>query len=85
MLLLPGATTPYARAAEAVRAGFFAAHAAPGADGDRRPRDRRDAGVGGAEIEAAAGRGVRMVVGPLSRDAVDALDAAAARGCPCWR
>ncbi len=74
MLLLPGATTPYARAAEAVRAGFFAAHAAAGAPMaiDARETDETPASVA-AEIEAAAGRGVRMVVGPLSRDAVDAL------------
>ena len=74
MLLLPGETTPFARAAEAVRAGFFAAHAAAGAPMavEARDSDETPAAVIAA-IDAAAGRGVRMVVGPLSRDAVDAL------------
>jgi len=74
MLLLPGESTPFARAAEAVRAGFFAAHAAAGAPMavESRDSDETPAAVIAA-IDAAAGRGVRMVVGPLSRDAVDAL------------
>lgn len=74
VLLLPGATTPFARAAEAVRSGFFAAHAAAGAPMaiDVRETDETPAAVAAA-IEAAAGRGARLVVGPLSRDAVDAL------------
>jgi uncharacterized protein len=73
-LLLPGPTTPFARAAEAVRSGFFAAHAAAGAPMaiDARDTDETPAALTAA-IEAAASRGARIVVGPLSRDAVDAL------------
>jgi outer membrane PBP1 activator LpoA protein len=74
VLLLPGPATPFVRAAEAVRAGFFAAHAAAGAPMaiESRDTDETPAAVAAA-IEAAAARGVRLVVGPLSRDAVDAL------------
>jgi len=74
VLLLPGPATPFARAAEAVRAGFFAAHATAGAPMAIEPRetDETPAAVVAA-VEAAAARGARMVVGPLSRDAVDAL------------
>jgi len=83
VLLLPGATTPFARAAEAVRSGFFAAHAAAGAPMaiESRETDETPAGVVAA-IEAAAGRGARMVVGPLSRDAVDALGRAGGARLP---
>lgn len=73
-LLLPGPATPFARAAEAVRSGFLVAHAADGAPMaiDVRDTDETAAAVAQA-IEAAAARGVRLVVGPLSRDAVDML------------
>jgi hypothetical protein len=83
VLLLPAATTPYARAAEAVRSGFFAAHAAAGAPMaiDARETDETPAGVAAA-VEAAASRGARMVVGPLSRDAVDALGRAGGARLP---
>jgi outer membrane PBP1 activator LpoA protein len=74
VLVLPGEATPFARAAEAVRSGFFAAHAAAGAPMaiESRDTDETPAAVMAA-IEAAAWRGARMIVGPLSRDAVDAL------------
>jgi len=74
VLVLPGASTPYGRAAEAVRAGFFAAHAAAGAPVaiESRDSDESPAAVAAA-IDAAAARGARIVVGPLTRDAVDAL------------
>jgi len=74
LLLLPGPGTPFARAAEAVRSGFFAAHAAAGAPMaiEARETDETPAAVSAA-VEAAAARGVRLVVGPLSRDAVDAV------------
>jgi hypothetical protein len=74
VLLLPGADTPYARAAEAVRGGFFAAHATAGAPMaiESRDTDETPAAVAAA-IDAAAARGARLVVGPLSRDAVDAV------------
>jgi hypothetical protein len=83
MLLLPGEATPFARAAEAVRSGFFAAHAAAGAPMaiEVSETDETPASVAAA-IEAAAGRGVRMVVGPLSRDAVDALGRAGGARLP---
>ena len=83
VLLLPGATTPFARAAEAVRSGFFAAHATAGAPMaiEVSETDETPAAVAAA-IEAAAGRGVRMVVGPLSRDAVDALGRAGGARLP---
>ena len=74
VLLLPGPATPFGRAADAVRAGFFAAHATAGAPMaiESRDTDETPAAVAAA-IEAAQARGVRLVVGPLSRDAVDAL------------
>ncbi len=74
VLVLPGEATPFARAAEAVRSGFFAAHAAAGAPMaiESRDTDETPAAVMAA-IEAAAWRGARMIVGPLTRDAVDAL------------
>lgn len=74
VLLLPGEGTPFARAAEAVRAGFFAAHAAAGAPMaiEARESDELPTRVAAA-VDAAVVRGARLVVGPLSRDAVDAL------------
>ncbi len=79
VLLLPGPSTPFARAAEAVRSGFFAAHATAGAPMavEARETDETPTAVAAA-IDEAAGRGVRLVVGPLSRDAVDALSRAGA-------
>jgi len=83
VLLLPGEATPYARAAAAVRAGFFAAHAAAGAPiaVEARETDETPAAVVAA-VEAAARRGARLVVGPLTRDAVDALVRAGAVPLP---
>lgn len=83
VLLLPGPGTPYARAAEAVRSGFFAAHAAAGAPMaiEARETDETPAAVAAA-IDAAAARGVRLVVGPLSRDAVDWLGRAGGARLP---
>jgi hypothetical protein len=83
VLLLPAANTPFARAAEAVRAGFFAAHAVAGAPMavDARETDETPAAVAAA-IDGAAGRGARLVVGPLSRDAVDALGRAGGARLP---
>ncbi len=72
VLVLPGENTPFARAAEAVRSGFFAAHAAAGAPMAVEAIDAEPVAVGAA-VEAAAARGARLVVGPLTRDAVDAL------------
>jgi hypothetical protein len=74
VLLLPGALTPFARAAEAVRQGFFAAHAFAGApmalqvvEIDESPTQVM------AALSSAQARGARLVVGPLSRTAVDAV------------
>ncbi len=74
VLVLPGAATPFGRAAEAVRSGFFAAHAVAGAPVAIESREADEtAAAFAAAVEAAAGRGARVVVGPLTRDAVDAL------------
>jgi outer membrane PBP1 activator LpoA protein len=74
VLVLPDAASPFGRAAEAVRAGFFAAHAAAGAPVAIESRDSSEAPQAiAAAIEGAAARGARIVVGPLTRDAVDAL------------
>lgn len=74
VLLLPAQSTPFARAADAVREGFFAAHATTGAryaiqvvEIDETPPQLYGA------IESAYARGARMVVGPLTRNAVDTL------------
>ncbi len=74
VLVLPGEATAFGRAAEAVRSGFFAAHAAAGAPVaiDARDADETPAAFAAA-VEAAASRGARVVVGPLTRDAVDAV------------
>jgi len=73
-LILPAADTPFARAAEAVRAGFFAAHAAAGSKAtiqvvevEETPEKVIDA------VRAARDRGVRLVVGPLTRVATNSL------------
>jgi hypothetical protein len=72
--VLPGKGTVFARAAEAVRAGFLAAHAAAGSSlaiETQETRDRPNAAVDA--IADAARRGARLVVGPLTRDDVDAV------------
>jgi len=73
-LILPGPETPYARAAEAVREGFIAAHTATRAsvaiqvvEIDETPAQAIRA------LEAARDRGVRLVVGPLTRSAVNGV------------
>lgn len=83
VLVLPGAGTSFARAAEAVRSGFFAAHSVAGAPVaiEVRETDETPASVAAA-IEVAAGRGARVVVGPLSRDAVDGLVSAGGARLP---
>jgi hypothetical protein len=74
VLVLPGEATAFARAAEAIRAGFFAAHARAGAPMAIESRDTDESpAMVAAAIDAAARRGARLVVGPLTRDAVDAL------------
>jgi uncharacterized protein len=72
-LLLPGPQTIFAQAADALRAGFFAAHQVDGegivlqvieVDDDRELH---------AALASARSRGVRVVVGPLPRAAVNAI------------
>lgn len=74
VLLLPAENTPFGRAATAVREGFFAAHAAAGAPVAIQVEEIEEtpARVTGV-INAAQARGARLVVGPLARDAVEAL------------
>ncbi len=81
VLMLPAENTPFARAAEAVRAGFFAAHAAAGAPMavEVQEIDNSPANIAAA-AHIAVDRGARLIVGPLTRDAVDAL--ARAGGAP---
>ncbi len=72
-LLLPGAATPFARAADIVRQGFFAAHAAANPEvvvqvieiDDERPAQVLRA------LQAARERGAQVVVGPLTRAQVN--------------
>jgi outer membrane PBP1 activator LpoA protein len=73
-LLLPGAATPFARAAEAVRLGFFAAHAVANANMAIQLIEIDD-NIGQLRnaLAAAQKRGARMVVGPLTRTLVNAL------------
>jgi outer membrane PBP1 activator LpoA protein len=73
-LLLPGQSTPFARAAEAVRLGFFAAHSVAHAnvaiqliEVDDNINQLRNA------LGTAQKHGARMVVGPLTRTLVNAL------------
>jgi outer membrane PBP1 activator LpoA protein len=74
VLVLPGENTVFGRAAEAVRTGFFAAHAAGGAPMAVEALDVEPTPTAvAAAIDAAASRGARLIVGPLTRDAVDAL------------
>ncbi|HUL64522.1 MAG TPA: penicillin-binding protein activator [Burkholderiaceae bacterium] len=73
-LLLPSQSTPFARAAEAVRLGFFAAHSVANAnlaiqllEIDDNVAELRTA------LATAQKHGVRIVVGPLTRTLVNAL------------
>jgi outer membrane PBP1 activator LpoA protein len=79
-LVLPSQQGMFAQAAEAVRAGFFAAHAASRRklgiqviEVDDDPEQLR------AALESARQRGVKAIVGPLPRGAVNALIDG---GCP---
>jgi hypothetical protein len=73
-LLLPGQSTPFARAAEAVRLGFFAAHSVANAnlaiqliEVDDNVNELKNG------LAAAQKHGARVVVGPLTRTLVNAL------------
>lgn len=73
-LVLPSQTTMFARAAEAVRQGFFSANAAAGGKMAIQVLEVDD---DAAQVQAAIGgaqqRGVKVVVGPLLRSGVNAL------------
>ena len=74
-LILPAQTTPFARAAEAVRQGFFAAQSVSGTGATIQLVELEDAGPVqlGAALKSARDRGADIAVGPLTRDAVNAL------------
>jgi outer membrane PBP1 activator LpoA protein len=72
--LLPGQSTPFARAAEAVRLGFFAAHGVANANVAIQLIEVEDnvAQLRNA-LTSAQKHGARIVVGPLTRTMVNAL------------
>lgn len=73
-LLLPGQGTPFARAAEAVRLGFFAAHGVANANVAIQLIEVDDnVNQLKSGLASAQKRGVKMVVGPLTRTLVNAL------------
>lgn len=73
-LILPAPETPYARAADAVREGFVAARAAAGAMLAIQVIEIGDtARQAVTAVQSARDRGVRMVVGPLTRSAVNSV------------
>lgn len=73
-LILPSQQTVFARAAEAVRLGFFAAHeAARGMAAIQVMEVDDDAAQLQAAIGGAHERGVKVVVGPLLRSEVNAV------------
>jgi len=73
-LILPSQQTVFARAAEAVRLGFFAAHeAARGMAAIQVMELDDDAAQLQAAIGGAHERGVKIVVGPLLRSEVNAV------------
>lgn len=74
-LILPAQTTPFARAAEAVRQGFFAAQSVSGTGATIQLVELEDAGPAQlpAALKSARDRGADIAVGPLTRDAVNAL------------
>jgi outer membrane PBP1 activator LpoA protein len=71
-LVLPLETPAYARAADAVRAGFLAAAEAAGLTNRCVVIGHREDGVISA-FDAARERGVRVIVGPLVRDDLKTL------------
>jgi outer membrane PBP1 activator LpoA protein len=74
VLLLPSQQGIFAEAAEAVRQGFFAAHKASGGSAAIQViEDDDDVEKLSTVLAAARDRGVRVAVGPLRRDAVNAI------------
>jgi outer membrane PBP1 activator LpoA protein len=75
-LLLPAQSTPFARAAEAVRLGFFAGQAVANANIAIQLIEIDDTvSQLKSALAGAQKRGVRLVVGPLTRTLVNALGA----------
>lgn len=73
-LILPAQTTPFARAAETVRQGFFAAQVASGTHATIQVIELEGGPAQlGAALKSARDRGADIAVGPLTRDAVNAL------------
>ncbi len=73
-LLLPGQQGIFAAVAEAVRQGFFAAHRAAGSSAAIQVIETDDDFEQlAAALAAARDRGVSVAVGPLRRDAVNAI------------
>ncbi len=73
-MILPSAKTPFARAAEAVRAGFMAAHKSSGLDVTVLDLeiDERAESLAGA-LNTARDRAASVIVGPLTRVQVNHL------------
>ncbi len=73
-LVLPSQQGIFAAAAEAVRQGFFAAHKVSGSTATIQVIETGDDFEQiGTALAAARNRGVRVAVGPLQRDAVNAI------------
>jgi hypothetical protein len=71
LLLLPAQSTAFARPAEAVREGFFAAHKVSGDDVALQVVETDDSAEQlAAALASARDRGVAVIVGPLRRAAV---------------
>ena len=84
VLLLPAQSTGFARPAEALRLGFFAAHRASGETVTLQVVEIDDSSEQlAAALNSARERGVGVVVGPLPRAAV--VPAGAAAGLQCRR
>lgn len=73
-LILPAQTTLFARAAETVRQGFFAAQSVSGTHATIQLIELEEGPAQlAAALKSARDRGADIAVGPLTRDAVDAL------------
>lgn len=73
-LILPAQTTPFARAAETVRQGFFAAQSVSGTNATIQLVELEEGPAQlAAALKSARDRGADIAVGPLTRDAVNAL------------
>lgn len=83
VLLLPGATSPFARSGAAVRDGFLAAHKVGGEDVAVQVIELADGPEPlAAALAGARERGARVVVGPLPRAAVTQVFEGAATDLP---